>query len=200
MSEVRKATLLDADMLSAVLAAAFNADPVMNWVFPDPAGRPGQLGRLFFGLAHAYLPDHGTVHILENASASFWRSPGFDNRSADDAPARDVEGAPLGLSLPAEAMARLQMLGAAVAGVHPLTPHWYLNVLGTSPDRQGEGLGARVLQPVLSICDTDGSPAYLESSNADNIPFYRRLGFVPTGEIILPEGPSLYPMWRDSRS
>jgi RimJ/RimL family protein N-acetyltransferase len=57
-----------------------------------------------------------------------------------------------------------------------------------------------VLQPVLSICDTDGSPAYLESSNAANMAFYRRLGFVPTGEITLPDGPSLYPMWRDPRS
>ena len=200
MSEVRKATLIDADVLSAVLAAAFGSDPVMNWVFPDPAGRPGQLGRLFSGLAHAYLPDHGTVHVLEEASASFWRSPGFDNRSADDVPAGDVDRAPLGLSLPAEAMARLQMLGAAVAAVHPLSPHWYLNVLGTLPERQGEGLGARVLQPVLSICDTDRSPAYLESSNAANVPFYRRLGFQLTGEITLPDGPSLYPMWRDPRS
>jgi GNAT superfamily N-acetyltransferase len=198
VSEVRKATLLDADVLSTVLAAAFGADPVMNWVFPDPAARPGQLGRLFVGLAHAYLPDRGTVHVLEDASASFWRSPGFDNRAADDVPAQDAEPSPLGLS--AEAMRRLQVLGTAVAAVHPPSRHWYLNVLGTSPERQGEGLGARVLQPVLSVCDTDGSPAYLESSNAANIPFYRRLGFEPTGEITLPDGPSLYPMWRDPRS
>jgi len=29
---------------------------------------------------------------------------------------------------------------------------------------------------------------------------YRRHGFEQIGEIELPDGPSLYPMWRDARS
>jgi hypothetical protein len=38
-----------------------------------------------------------------------------------------------------------------------------------------------------------------ESSNPRNMTLYRRHGFDQTGEIPLPDGPSLYPMWRAPR-
>ena len=52
----------------------------------------------------------------------------------------------------------------------------------------------------LLRCDADYAPAYLESSNPENIGYYERFGFRVTGEIQLPDGgPSLWPMWRDPR-
>ena len=48
--------------------------------------------------------------------------------------------------------------------------------------------------------DAEHAPAYLESSNPDNIPYYMRFGFEVTGEIKLPDGgPSMIPMWRPAR-
>ncbi|MGH2912475.1 MAG: GNAT family N-acetyltransferase, partial [Solirubrobacteraceae bacterium] len=75
----------------------------------------------------------------------------------------------------------------------------YLAVLGTEPDMQGQGLGSAVLEPVLRQCDNDGVAAYLESSKERNIAFYARHGFRVTGEIRLPRGPTMWPMWRDPR-
>jgi GNAT superfamily N-acetyltransferase len=196
VSDVRYATEQDAGVLSAILAAAFYDDPVTSWVFPEQTARPAQLGAVFFGLVSAFLPDWGTVHLLDDASASCWRAPGFDHSHTEGASGGDSDQAPSGFSLPADTMERLRIVGVAVASAHPSTPHWYLNVLGTRPERQGEGLGARVLDPVLSICDSEGVPAYLESSNPRNMPFYRRLGFEASGQITIPDGPSLYPMWR----
>jgi ribosomal protein S18 acetylase RimI-like enzyme len=42
-------------------------------------------------------------------------------------------------------------------------------------------------------------PAYLESSNPRNMSLYRRHGFEQVGELPLPDGPALYPMWRTPR-
>lgn len=51
----------------------------------------------------------------------------------------------------------------------------------------------------LDRCDAEHAPAYLESSNPANIGYYQRFGFEVTGEIVLPDGPSLWPMWRQPR-
>jgi ribosomal protein S18 acetylase RimI-like enzyme len=83
---------------------------------------------------------------------------------------------------------------------HPRSPpHWYLAVLGTEPELQGRGLGSAVLAPVLEQADRDGVAAYLESSKESNIAFYARHGFRVSGEVRLPRGPKLWPMWRDPR-
>jgi GNAT superfamily N-acetyltransferase len=86
-----------------------------------------------------------------------------------------------------------------VEKVHPTEPHWYLNILGTAKEHQGKGIGSALLQPILTKCDEEGIPAYLESSKDSNIPFYNRHGFEVTGEVAVKNGPTVWPMWRDPR-
>lgn len=79
---------------------------------------------------------------------------------------------------------------------HPSEPHWYLPLIGVEPAQQGGGRGAVLMREALARCDRDGLPAYLESTNPRNIPFYERFGFRPVGEIQAGNGPKLTPMWR----
>jgi GNAT superfamily N-acetyltransferase len=66
--------------------------------------------------------------------------------------------------------------------------------------RQGQGLGTQMLQEVLARADTDGVPAYLESSNERNLPLYERNGFRVIGELqALGHGPTIWRMWREPR-
>ena len=82
----------------------------------------------------------------------------------------------------------------------PAALHFYLQGLGTDPDRQGEGLGSAVMQPVLERCDADGLPAYLESTKERNVGFYEQHGFEVVGkEQIASDGPMLWLMWREPR-
>jgi ribosomal protein S18 acetylase RimI-like enzyme len=81
---------------------------------------------------------------------------------------------------------------------HPHNPpHWYLFILGTDPAAQGHGLGSALLSDMLARVDASSMPAYLESSNERNIALYGRHGFEVTGEVTIPNGPRVWPMWRD---
>ena len=71
---------------------------------------------------------------------------------------------------------------------------------GTDPDHQGQGLASAVMQPVLTRCDAEGVPAYLESTKERNVGFYEGHGFVVRSEEQIPlGGPQLWLMWREPR-
>lgn len=59
----------------------------------------------------------------------------------------------------------------------PSTPHWYLGVLATHPGHRGRQLGRATLDAGLRRAAEDGLPAYLETSNPDNLRLYRAAGF-----------------------
>lgn len=82
---------------------------------------------------------------------------------------------------------------------HPSEPHWYLALLGVDPAHQGSGLGGQLLRTKLSMCDANGTPAYLETQKPENLPFYERFGFRVMKEISVKDCPSVWLMWRDPR-
>lgn len=56
-------------------------------------------------------------------------------------------------------------------------PHWYLGMLGVSPECQGQGIGGMLLQPVLERADRTKMPCYLETTTPSAVRFYQRHGF-----------------------
>ncbi|WP_030672664.1 hypothetical protein [Streptomyces sp. NRRL B-1347] len=53
---------------------------------------------------------------------------------------------------------------------------------------------------LAAVADAEGRPAYLESSKADNIPFYEHFGFAVRRELSLPlDARPVWLMWRDAR-
>ena len=78
----------------------------------------------------------------------------------------------------------------------PRRRHHYLDFIGVHPDKQGQGYASALLHHTLTILDSRGEPAYFESSNPRNNPLYHRHGFQTTDEIHLPDGPTLWCMWR----
>ncbi len=54
---------------------------------------------------------------------------------------------------------------------------WYLSIIGVAPRAQGQGLGARLLQPTLREADQAGAVCFLETFSARNLHFYQRMGF-----------------------
>lgn len=194
---MRRATRADVPALAAMLARAFEDDPVAIWSCKPDRLRLRVLER-FNATRIRQLIDHEEI----------WTAPGLDS-AALWAPPKRWRGDPREDVALARCLAhpllawRLPLIAAGFAGMeaaHPKhPPHWYLAVLGTDPSSQGQGLGSAVMQPVLGRCDSDGVGAYLESSKERNIAFYARHGFRVTRELQLPRGPKMWAMWRDPR-
>ena len=73
---------------------------------------------------------------------------------------------------------------------------WYLDAIGVDPSQQRSGLGTALLRWMLARVDSDGLPAFLDTSAPDNLGYYERFGFEVTVEATLPNGISLWGMTR----
>ena len=71
---------------------------------------------------------------------------------------------------------------------HAPEDHWYLWAIGVDPGSQGEGIGGRLLQPVLASASASGTPCYLETHNERNVRFYQKHGFRVVCEERVPKG------------
>ena len=195
--QVRRATTDDLAALTGALARAFMDDPVARWSCPREQLRMSVLEGFHGARLRQLHPLEEVWTTEDRSSAALWAPPEQWHTSwrQDLALARCVARPALALRLPFTVSGLLGMERR-----HPRQPpHWYLAVLGTDPSEQGNGLGSAVLRPVLEQCDADGLGAYLESSKESNIAFYARHGFRVTGELRLPFGPTMWPMWRDPR-
>jgi GNAT superfamily N-acetyltransferase len=195
VTATRKATDDDVPAMIESLARAFYDDPVFKWLFPDDRKRLGQSRRYFDGRARILLRQEETYTVEGGSASAMWARPGEWHDPPLDVMRQFVTLVPaLGRRIP-RSLSGLRIIEER----HPRAPHWYLAVLGTDPERQGEGLGSALLQPVLEECDRLEIPAYLETGTERNVQFYTRHGFRVTERIDLPGGPPMWLMWRDPR-
>jgi ribosomal protein S18 acetylase RimI-like enzyme len=190
---VRRATGADLPAVVETLTAAFFDDPFFDWSIPDPRRRRQLLPRFFEVAVDLHHP-HDEIYTTDPvpAAAAVWIPPGHQpvGEAAHEMLAAYSEAAE-------ETAERLLTAFMLQEEVHPTQPHAYLFLLGTRPPWQNHGLGSALLREVLECCDRDRIPAYLEASSAANRRLYQRHGFEVRGEIVLPDGPSLWPMWRE---
>jgi GNAT superfamily N-acetyltransferase len=199
----RLATVDDVELIGRIGAAGFQGDPIMSWAIPDPDARRAKLAIMFTGLAHDMTTAAGSVvWIVDDASVAMWRDPTYDHDPSDAAEEEGEESDGDDARPPLfdeHEQARFDAMRASMRSHHAREPHWYLNVLSTVPERQGQGLGVAVLAPVVERCDADGVGAYLESTNPRNRTLYRRSGFADRDEMVFADSPGMLSMWRAPR-
>jgi GNAT superfamily N-acetyltransferase len=191
----RLATSADAAAIVATLSAAFDADPLWSWAFPDDEKRPAQY-EVFFGLFVESAIPNGWVWTTESAEAvAVWTPPG-KNELSDEAEAKLERF--ITAELGAHARPVLEVMEHFESARPERQDFYYLSLLGTHPDHRGHGLGMGLLAANLAQIDADSMPAYLESSNPANNALYERLGFKPRTEFSTPEGQhTVTTMWRE---
>ena len=190
---IRTATAADQAAVVRVLSEAFADDPVFSWIYPDEATRHRVLPD-FFDLLVAHSERHGANLVAaDSAGAAVWVPPG--QVMVEPADEQAFGTAMVSLSPPDGE--RLAISDEIFSAHHPTEAHWYLSLLGVAAAHQGEGVGSALLRAAAERCDADAAPAYLEATNRDNRRLYERHGFVVTDELVLPDGPSVWAMWRE---
>lgn len=192
---LRQATARDWKQLVDITADAFAEDPVGRWVFGSPVG----IKLAFRVMARNIYLKHGICHLAGDDAAAMWARHDVDMSLPLAGTLSLMAG--LALSGGPGAIARATRAGELMLRHHPGTPHLYLFTIGTRKAARGKGLGKALLAPVLSACDRDRMPIYLENSSPDNTRFYRAHGFERTQIFACGDGgPPLEGMWREPRS
>ena len=195
-NEVRKITPADFGKVEEVVAKAFYDDPVMRFFLPADDVR-GERLRQFMGVALRKITyPYGETYVESTyRGAALWNPPNQRPHGI----LSDLSLMPAMLRFAGlSGLPRIMQSFSLIEGKHPKEAHYYLLAIGVDPSSQGQGLGTRLMAPVLERCDTDRAPAYLEASSERSAALYERNGFKVIEELKLPRGgPPIWRMWRE---
>ncbi|MEJ1231404.1 MAG: GNAT family N-acetyltransferase [Galbitalea sp.] len=149
---VRAAVRGDAPAIGAMLARAFATDPVTSWATPT-----SPVGSAPCATSTPRSSDtRGIPFLAEDdpadgpLGAAVWVSPGWRAANWHSVPLRAQRGARARRDIP-----RMTVMGRAVARARPRTPHWYLQLLGVDPTRQGQGVGSALVRDRLAAINEE---------------------------------------------
>jgi GNAT superfamily N-acetyltransferase len=175
-----------------VLVSAFIADPVIRWMYPDATAYLTHFPAFLRAFGGKAFTSQTVWRLGDFEAVALWFPPEVE-------PDGDAVLAEVAQSVSAQQHADLFAVLEQMDTGHPTFPHWYLPWFGVEGARQGRGTGSELLRNCLGFVDQDHLPAYLESPNPRNIPFYQRHGFEVTGVSQAGACPPVYSMLRSPR-
>jgi GNAT superfamily N-acetyltransferase len=192
---VRLASPADRDRAVATLIAAFAVDSVMRWIIPDDATYPAKAAAFFSFMFDARVAVDGAWVTDGVEAVALWSPP------RDAAPEWEERAwERVAAVMAPDEIDRCDRWNAAIAPLHPTTPHWTLGLLATAPQHQGGGFGPAVARPGIEAADAAGLAAVLDTGVERNVALYERMGFVVTAIVDEPDVPKAWFMRRDPSS
>lgn len=186
--EVRQASEADVSVLAEVLARAFASDPAFSYFTKRDEHQhermtAGMEALLRYGSAH--LSDTYTTADL--AGAAIWTPPGYRGLGLRELPRMLRRSLYMcGWRGLVTIMSAHRVLDERLAR-HVPEPNYYLSVLGVAPERQGQGIGSALMQPIIERCDRERVPASLATNLERNLRLYERHGFRVVDKTAIPK-------------
>ncbi|MGB7442797.1 MAG: GNAT family N-acetyltransferase [Coleofasciculaceae cyanobacterium] len=190
---IQTATVSNQEYAIAVIVRAFSADPAVRWMYPEPQQYLTYFPKFVRAFGGKAFENDTAYYVDGYSGAALWFPPGVE---PDEEPLIALLEQSICESDQEDVFAVFEQMGC----YHPKEPHWYLPLIGVEPTQQGKGYGSALMEHALLRCDRDHTPAYLESSNPSNIPFYERHGFEKLATIQVGASPPIFPMLRHPRS
>ncbi|GAA4859497.1 GNAT family N-acetyltransferase [Saccharopolyspora rosea] len=198
---IRTAGGEDVPAIAELLGAAFQDDPRMAALLPDPAHRADKLGPLFSLLLSQEHPGHAAELAWRDGrleAAAVWDRPGGPVTPL----ARRLYHLPALLSIfrwrIPDAVRAIETLNASDSH-RPDEPHWHLFAIGTHPQRRGRGVAGALLASGLDRADDHDTPVYVETTAHAGVTHFREHGFRVIHEFPVAGGLTVYGMWRTPR-
>lgn len=193
MSPVAIQSITEAERERAInsLLMGFSADPFGRWFSPE-ANEYLKSAPSFDAFSGRAI-DHGTGYATKNfEGVAMWLPPGIE-------PDEDRFIEEMQKTVAEELHENVFAVFEAMEDYHPGEPCWYLPMIAVDPFYRGQGIGSQLMKHALQRIDEEGLPAYLESSNPQNISLYERFGFEIMGKIEIGSAPPIHPMLRTAR-
>jgi GNAT superfamily N-acetyltransferase len=172
----------DVPALAVTFAAAFSDYAMIRWPMPDAT--LAALRELFRLWLTPYV-EFGVLWKIGGCDGgAAWLPPELAGRFAEIEQSTRAAINPLTGDGGARYAAFWDWLNTHL----PAEPCWFLDLVGVAPAAQGRGLGGTLVRHGLQRARADGCPAFLETSNPRNVPFYQSLGFQIVGERQAPDG------------
>jgi GNAT superfamily N-acetyltransferase len=196
MGQIQVAAAADRPAVVETLAQAFQTDPALSWILPDPVHRARALRGLFRVLVPADMRAGLALRSNDDEAAALWRAPGRAHSGTAEflrtvVPLVGTFGAALPRGLKVQ---------SGIDAHRPKGRFWYLHYVGVRPEHQGKGHGGRIIRAQTAIADAERLPCWLETATPENVPLYERLGFTITAQWQVPGGgPHFWGMMRAAR-
>jgi ribosomal protein S18 acetylase RimI-like enzyme len=174
------------DVLTGVLAAAFEGYPLAHWLLCSEHGTEQALVKLFQVLFALPVSRKFQIENAGNEAAfAVWVS-------SEEFPLFTVSEGRFALrcfrkKFGVKVARRILQFHLASESYHSKVAHDYLFLIGVRPDAQKRGLGQNLLQNHITVSAKLNRHLILETSNPSNIEFYRQSGFCVVEHYALPD-------------
>lgn len=179
----------DRDRSIKTLTLAFSADPFVRFCYPSPVSYLAHFPSFVEVFGGKAFTCRSAYHSGEYRGTALWLPPDTlpDEKDVSDHIERTLD--------PPTTKTVFSVL-SQMGTYQPEEPHWYLALFGVDVSHQGQGIGSKLLKSMIDRFDREESLAYLESTNAANVPLYKRFGFNLVGRVEVDDCPPLFPMVR----
>lgn len=174
-SKVLAASFFDYPMFTFYFPDIIRRERYLPWYFQNVLNTANSFGEVFVaegvsGVVFFLKPEHPKITIWEYIQNGFLMTPlilGLRNF------ARSIECEQFVDDM------REQLMGGR--------PHIYLWGLAVDPGKTKKGIGSTLIRFVLEKADREGVPAYLETHDEKNVPYYQNHGFDLVQSAIIPK-------------